>query len=410
MLIALTTHPIQYQVPVWQKLATRQNVPFEVWYVTDHGSRPSLDAEFGKVFAWDLQTLHGYPHRFLKAANGAAPGSFWRCRIVEDLQARLRSVGARALWIQGWQVAAYWQAALASRRADIPVWLRAESNDLKPVPALKRPLKRAMLSWLFGCVDQFLYIGGANRRLYESYGIPAERLHFAPYAVDNNRFAGQAAALRPSRMEIRRAWGIAADAFCVLFCGKLIEKKRPLDVVEAVARLRRVGSMPEVHLLFAGSGGLDRALRERCAVAFDAEAPSPRQLVPADDPRPRASFAGFLNQTEISRAYVAADCLVLPSDYQETWGLVVNEALASGLACVVSRQSGCAEDLVLPYWPDRVFDSGDVNALAGAIRAAYSGTTARGDLERILDQYSIDRTVLNVERVFLERSQRQVVA
>jgi glycosyltransferase involved in cell wall biosynthesis len=52
-----------------------------------------------------------------------------------------------------------------------------------------------------------------------------------------------------------------------------------------------------------------------------------------------------MNQTEISRAYVAADCLVLPSDHGETWGLVVNEALASGLPCLVSDACGCAEEL-----------------------------------------------------------------
>ncbi|HEY0302422.1 MAG TPA: hypothetical protein VGC36_13845 [Rhizomicrobium sp.] len=43
MLVILSTHPIQYQVPVWQALARDGRVPFEVWYLSDHGVRQSLD-------------------------------------------------------------------------------------------------------------------------------------------------------------------------------------------------------------------------------------------------------------------------------------------------------------------------------------------------------------------------------
>ena len=78
---------------------------------------------------------------------------------------------------------------------------------------------------------------------------------------------------------------------------------------------------------------------------FDAESPLTPPNQDGQAHVPRGSFAGFLNQTEISQAYVAADCLVLASDHAETWGLVVNEALASGLPCLVSDACGCAEEL-----------------------------------------------------------------
>src|SRR2546422_10888302 len=85
MLAILTTHPIQYQVPLWQAFARDGRIPFEVWYMTDHGVRVSHDREFGKDFAWDLQMLEGYPHRFLTTAQGASPVSFWKCRLGESL-------------------------------------------------------------------------------------------------------------------------------------------------------------------------------------------------------------------------------------------------------------------------------------------------------------------------------------
>jgi len=368
MLAILTTHPIQYQVPFWQALAKDGRVPFEVWYLTDHGAKPSLDREFGRTFAWDIEMLAGYPHRIIEAADGATPASFWQCRLRERLRDRLRRTSAKVLWLQGWQVAAYWQAVREARAAGTQIWLRAESNDLAVAPWWKRPLKRLALGRLFAQVDRFLYIGTANKRLYQGFGVPESKLHAAPYAVDNDRFARQAAALRPQRKEWRRRWGVDDDAFCVLFCGKFIAKKRPIDLVEAARLYGSDGSRRSIHLLFAGSGELSAVLKQACTVVYDAELGGAQSVWPAGPRRsPRASFIGFLNQTEISRAYVAADCLVLPSDSGETWGLVVNEALASGTSALASKSCGCAEDMLPAATGKRVFEVGNTRELADVL-------------------------------------------
>jgi glycosyltransferase involved in cell wall biosynthesis len=366
MLAILTTHPIQYQVPLWQALAQDQRVPFEVWYLTNYGSQHHEDREFGKSFLWDIETLDGYPFRLLQTPEGATPYSFFNCSLREDLRHRLRASGVTALWVQGWQVLGYWQAIQSAHSLGIDVWLRAESNDLAPVPVWKKPLKRLQLGWLFSRISKFLYIGEANRRLYRRFGVPESNLYRAPYAVDNARFKSQAAALRSRRAELRQRWGISPDAFCVLFCGKLIPKKRPMDLVTAARLLLANNSLPSVHLLFAGSGVLGEEIRRNCCVKFDADStlPDPRCGVGTPDSLPLASFAGFLNQSEISKAYVAADCLVLPSDTGETWGLVVNEALASGLPCLVSDACGCADDLAQPA---TIFSVGNVSQLASRL-------------------------------------------
>lgn len=365
MLAVLTTHPIQYQVPLWQMLARDGGVPFEVWYLTRHGVEKSVDRDFGQSFAWDLNTLKGYPHRFLQTPAGATPNTFWQCRSSRSFAALLREHKVDALWVNGWQIAGYWQAVWAAHRLGVKVWLRGESNNLGKIRnaeggirnGMKRLVKRKALGALFKRVDQFLCIGTANRELYRSYGVPESKLHLAFYAVDNDRFRRQADGIRGQRAEIRSQWGIPEDAFCVLFCGKFIPKKRPLDLVKAAQLLLTDNalannSLPNVHLLFVGSGELGQELRDACHVVFDAESPPGHQQPIANNQdqvtnnaKPPASFTGFLNQTEISRAYVAADVLVLPSDYHETWGLVVNEAMASGLPCIISDRCGCAPDL-----------------------------------------------------------------
>ncbi len=384
MLIILSTHPIQYQVPLWRALAEDGSIPFEVWYMSDHGAKAGADMEFGKTFAWDIDMLSGYPHRFLEGAESTHPAKPWECRLSGDFINKLRESGATALWIQGWQVLGYWQAAFAARKACVHLWLRGESNGLARLPMWKSIIKKLVLGALFSRVDAFLSIGKANRQFYQDHGVEDSRLHDAPYCVDNERFAQQAEALRSTRDSLRAQLGVPDGAFCALFCGKFIEKKHPLDLVAAAKRLKAQVGQP-VHLLFAGSGELGAALRKTCCVTYDAEGLNPVSAE-AHNESPTASFLGFLNQTEVSRAYVAADCLVLPSDYGETWGLVVNEAMASGLPCIMSDRCGSAHDLGMII-PNRVLPFGDTVALAAAIRSISESPSA----QRITGPHQLER-------------------
>lgn len=401
MLAILTTHPIQYQVPLWQALAADGSVPFEVWYMSDHGVRPSYDVQFGREFSWDLKTLEGYPSRFLKINRAADVARFNGVRLAESLGQLMKERRVSALWIQGWQVRAYWQAVWQASSSGIPVWLRGESNDLLPVPAWKKLARRMLHGRLFSRVENFLYIGQANRRLYESFGARPQQLHPAPYCVDNERFARQASSIRDERAAIRREWKIPEDALCLLFAGKFIPKKRPMDLIAAVQdeRLRRLGR--PLHLLFVGSGELGPTLRSACRVVFDSEGKaSVGEDAEQGSARPTASFAGFLNQTEISRAYIAADCLVLPSDYQETWGLVVNEAMASGLPCIVSNACGCGEDLIEPIDPALRFRLGQPESIADSILSLINRPPRASAWRERVAEYDLSVSVKTVRRLY----------
>src|SRR4030095_16470147 len=142
----------------------------------------------------------------------------------------------------------------------------------------------------------------------------------------------------------RKRLGIAPDAFVPLFVGKLVPSKRPTNIVRAAARLERGASR-----VFVGAGALEAELRT-LAVELGVD----------------LKLIGFRNQTELGEAYAIADCLVLPRDYPATWGLVVNEALATGLPCVVSDAVGCAPDLIRDGESGYVYPLGNVDALAAA--------------------------------------------
>jgi glycosyltransferase involved in cell wall biosynthesis len=208
--------------------------------------------------------------------------------------------------------------------------------------------------------------------------VPESRVFDCPYFIDNARFASSARALAPSRHSIRAAWGIPEQATCFLFAGKIQPKKRILDLLHA---LRLVA--PDAgahHLLVVGTG---EQMEEARALAV-------RERI-------AATFAGFLNQTEMPKAYVAADCLVLPSDYGETWGLVVNEAMACGLPAVVSDRVGCGPDLVEDGVTGRIFPFGEVAALAGVIRSLADQPARLVEMGRRasdrITRYSVDAAV-----------------
>lgn len=387
MLAILTTHPIQYQVPLWKALAQEGKVPFEVWYLSNHGTQASYDTEFKHTFAWDLDMLSGYQYRFLSVNENASVNQFWKLRIEESLTHLFRENQVKALWIQGWQVFAYWQSVWSAYQNGIPVWLRAETNDLHRSHWAKQIPRRLLLCELFRRMSYFFYIGTANHRFYQNFGVPAAKLVSAPYCVDNQRFMQAAQQVSKERKTLRQNWSIAEGSVCLLFCGKFIPKKRPGDIFSAIARLLDLDSSnkvkPRLHVLMVGDGELRTTLEEK---ATQLNMRFGRQVV---------TFAGFLNQTEIINAYVAADYLILPSDAGETWGLVVNEALACGRPAIVSHLCGCAEDLARPLGDEFVYECGNVTNLAQNLQKIMSSTLipSQAVCQALVEQHNISNTI-----------------
>jgi glycosyltransferase involved in cell wall biosynthesis len=225
-----------------------------------------------------------------------------------------------------------------------------------------------------------LAIGSNNRRYYLDLGVAEDRIFPTPYCVDNERFASSADAWRrdPGRDALLPRFGLAPDRPTFLFSGKFVDKKRPTDIIQAVRRLVDAGSA-NLQVLMVGDGPLREQLQRQA------------EGLPVH-------FTGFLNQAEITSAYAAADCLVLPSDHGETWGLVVNEAMACGLPALVSSQVGSAIDLISPGVTGDTYPCGDVAALA-SLMARYSADP--GHLEemgqaaqvRVRSDYNFDRVV-----------------
>jgi glycosyltransferase involved in cell wall biosynthesis len=372
--VAAATHPIQYQAPWFRALAREAAIELSVLFI-QQPTAAQQGQGFGLAFEWDVPLLEGYRWQMVPGLRGRGGlRGFFAARIAHPL-ALLRELDPDVLLLTGWQAWPLVQLLVAAWCAGVPVVMRGESNALRHRPWFVRTLHKL----LFARCTAFLPIGKASHAFYRSYGVPESRLFDAPYFVDNARFGEGAARALAKRGELRARWSIPQDAFCFCYAGKLEPKKRILDLLAAL-RLAHGDSAVPMHLLVVGTGELMADAR----------------TMAAEDALP-VSFAGFLNQSEIPSAYVAADCLVLPSDYGETWGLVVNEAMACGRPALVSDRVGCGPDLVGEGATGAVFPFGDVAALAESLvrfasnpeRSSAMGRRAR---ERVLREYTVEQS------------------
>jgi glycosyltransferase involved in cell wall biosynthesis len=367
-----TTHPIQYQAPWFRALAARPELEVEVGFAWIPDAAAQGDG-FGVAFDWDLPLREGYRSVELERVGSRPSLSRFGGLRLRDPAAWLAG-RFDALLVTGWNARALLQVALAARRNRLPVVARGDSRGGLRRPLVVRLAHRALLR-LYAA---FLVVGRRNRDFYRGYGISPARLFDAPHFVDNDRFARARAETRARRAELRERWGVPAAALGVLFAGKLQEVKRVDLLLAALAEAR--ASAPCLHAMIAGEGA-ERPRLEALAAAA----------------RVPVSWLGFLNQRAMPEAYAAADLLVLPSR-SETWGLVVNEAMASGLPALVSDAAGCAPDLVVEGETGWTFPSGDRPALAAALVRAASpdaGLARLGEsaARRVATSYSIERAV-----------------
>lgn len=369
----LATHPIQYHAPLYRALARRLDL--EVYFAHQQTAQGQAKAGFGVAFEWDVPLLDGYSHQFLEnEAKSPDVSTFWGCSTpaIADIIAR---EDFDAFLVTGWYNRSFWQAMRACWKTDTPLFIRGDSQLATPRSLPFRLAKEGFYRSFIPRFSAYLVVGERAREYYLYYGASPERMFFVPHFVDNAWFQERAAEEDPRAL--RRELGVSRETRLLLFVGKFIPKKRPEDLVRATQLLNERGH--EVQAVLVGSGEQEERLR---AVAQDAGVP--------------VHFAGFKNQSELPRYYVGADLLVLPSDGGETWGLVVNEAMACGLPAVVSDAVGCAPDLIDAGDTGEVFPMGDIEALADALERALQlagSPRVTQALDAKMAVYSLDTAV-----------------
>ena len=233
----------------------------------------------------------------------------------------------------------------------------------------RKPWKEFVKRLIVGLGSAALAGGTPHKDYLMQLGMPAGRVFLGYDAVDNRHFADKAAEIGNRKSEIRNQYGLPGKYF--LASARFVEKKNLPRLLQAYARYRQLASNSEIgnrksegtssrpspqggeggkpwDLVLLGDGPLRSSiLHLRSSLGLDACVQLP----------------GFKQYPELPAYYGLASAFVHAST-TEQWGLVVNEAMASGLPVLVSNRCGCARDLVQEGVNGFTFDPYDVEQLA----------------------------------------------
>ncbi len=186
---------------------------------------------------------------------------------------------------------------------------------LIPEGGFKRAVERIVKHY-YSRVDLFFVATSRFKRKLLRLGIPERRIVFAPFAIDTGRFSPR------SGEAMRRRYGIPGEAKVVLYLGRMSHEKNVETIIKAIPRVAE--EVPDAYFVFAGGG---------------ARLAEYRKLAAELAPNANVIFTGWVEWERAANYYAMADVFVFPS-LHEAQAFVTMEAMACGLAPVVSRDEG----------------------------------------------------------------------
>lgn len=352
-LAIIVSHPIQHFAPWHRELAKLPDVDLRVFFCCDWGLTSYIDPEFKIPVAWDIPLVDGYEHEFLPIAHRPERLDFWQVDNPSVGEA-LDKFDPHVVKIFGYAHRTNWRVARWANRQRKPLMLYSDSNVLAQPVWWKRGIKEAVVRYFYCHVDGAMSVGDNNRAFHLHFGLPGERIFPGVLPIDRRLLLTAASEHKSTRQALRERFGIPADTFVVLFCGKYIERKRPLDLLSATHESAKRG-LP-IWSLLIGEGPERARMEAFCR----------------NEGVSNSVLTGFVNQSNIPDYYAASDVLAVTSEY-DPHPLVVSEAASFGLPIVASDQVGCigANDTANPGVNALVYACGNREQLSKSIERLY---------------------------------------
>jgi glycosyltransferase involved in cell wall biosynthesis len=219
-------------------------------------------------------------------------------------------------------------------------------NETHRGTARSTGIKHLVKKILLKMFDAALVGGSPQREYFHDLGFSDKMLFTGYDAVDNDYFTMRSDEVRRQREKFAIAFGLPKNF--ILSLGRLISKKNLTTLIRAYRILldNSEGKSKEApHLVFVGSGEQEVELKNLCEILGLAISDHSKNTMAEYPDSSHVHFYGFRQIEENPIFYALASVFVLPSVWEE-WGLVVNEAMASGIPVIVSKKAGCAPDLI----------------------------------------------------------------
>ena len=370
-LAVLVSHPIQYQTPLFRKIADHPKIDIMVYFCSDRYVKETIELDLGISFKWDVPLLKGYKYKLLPNLSPKCFSSFFG-QINPSIVRELRRNQYDAVWVHGYASLTNWLAFCGAWVARTPLLIRGESHLMNYRPLWKRAIKRAGLFLLFKGISAFLPIGSLNKVYYQYYGVSDDKMFLSPYAVNNEFFSKKYHEIYHKREYLKKELDIHRELPVVLYASKMTPRKRAMDLLRAHEKIQKE---IDVALVFVGDG-VERLTLENYTKSHNLK---------------NVYFVGFKNQTELPDYFVIADIFVLPST-DEPWGLIINEAMNFGLPIITTDKVGAAPDLVKNGENGFIYSVGDIEKLASLLLKLLQEPDLRENMGKrsleIIDKWS----------------------
>lgn len=328
-IVCISNNPFPYHTPILNQL--NRLADLHVVYMSRTHPLGSFDDDWGEP--------PQFPYSLHWSKPLTLPRADFRAQVSCGVSQHLRRLKPDVILFSSWGplvVEPVLWKVLARRRA--VMW--AESTRFSGF--LRGRLSNGVRRFILSNTDAYVANGTQAALFLGDLGVPQKRI---------------VASCLPSPLTCctaeRRPHVGTPDAPRFLYVGRLIERKRPLQLLAAFATVLQ--QMPSAALTIVGNGPLEAPVAEAAAMLGD-----------------RVQLLGRREGRALSEVYLSSDVLVVPS-VREVWGLVVNEALAHGVDVVATDQVGAAFDL-LDGENGRIVPADDTAALAHAM---YETATER---------------------------------
>jgi len=314
--VLLSNVPSPYLTPLFNQLASAGEFALEICYVSAWSS--NVGWAFGEVTGFRNAHSQVLDERFPVLSQRAPQLAATLALLLHLLKAR-----PDYLLIYGYTRIPQVTALLWGWLLGVPFAIAGDATYYADgATGLRKWLKARWLGFLSRRAAAIIVVGKASRMFWEAYGAAPQKIYAAPFAVDNAFFQAESQR-RQSDAAAYRTQQDWQGKSVFLYAGRLIKRKHVDVLIRAVQQL----DSAQAQLLIVGDG------EERPAL----------EALAAGDARIR--FIGGASQQELAFYYAISDVLVLPAR-EEPWGLVINEAMACGLAIIAHWQCGAAVDLV----------------------------------------------------------------